>query len=80
MNVDTFISTVMTSGRPFAVSEDRSLSERQRKAHRLCWEYNRTDPNDGERQQEHCFIRGIDAVIGKARYVRADLLREFCLM
>lgn len=52
MNVDTFISTVMTSGRPFAVSEDRALSERQKKAHRLCWEYNSTDPNDGERQQE----------------------------
>lgn len=52
MNIDAFIQTVMTSGRPFAVSENRALSARQNEAHRLCWEYNRTDPNDGERQQE----------------------------
>ncbi len=52
MNIDTFINTVMTSGRPFAVRENQELGKRQRKAHRLCWEYNRTDPNDRERQQE----------------------------
>lgn len=52
MNIDTFINTVMTSGRPFAVRENRALSERQRKAHRLCWKFNQTDPTDGERQQE----------------------------
>lgn len=52
MNIDTFINTVMTSGHPFAVRENQELGKRQRKAHRLCWEYNRTDPNDRERQQE----------------------------
>ena len=52
MKIDTFINTVMTSGRPFAVKENRALSERQRKAHHLCWKYNQTDPNDSERQQE----------------------------
>lgn len=52
MNIDTFINTVMTSGRPFAVRENRAFSERQRKAHRLCWKFNQTDPTDGERQQE----------------------------
>lgn len=52
MNIDTFINTVMTSGSPFAVRENQELGKRQRKAHRLCWEYNRTDPNDRERQQE----------------------------
>lgn len=52
MNIDRFIDTVMTSGRPYAVSENRELSARQRKAHRLCWEYNQTNPTDSERQQE----------------------------
>ena len=33
MNIDTFINTVMTSGRPFAVRENRALSERQRPFH-----------------------------------------------
>ena len=33
MNIDTFINPVMTSGRPFAVRENRALSERQRPFH-----------------------------------------------
>lgn len=52
MNIDTFINTVMTSGRPFAVCEGPNMAARQRKAHRLCWQLNQTDPTDQERQQE----------------------------
>lgn len=52
MNIDRFINTIMTSGRPFVVTDTPGLSERQKRAHRLCWEYNRLDPTDHERQQE----------------------------
>lgn len=52
MDIDTFINTVMTSGKPFAACEGPSLGAKQRKARQLCWQFNQIDPTDCARQQE----------------------------
>lgn len=46
------MSDIMRENRPYCSDHRDMPSELQRKAKRLCWEYNRTGPDDGELRAE----------------------------
>lgn len=52
MNVDEFIKNVMQGDGQYSVAESEELVRRQLPAHRLCWQYNQTDPADQKKQQD----------------------------